>query len=546
MITGNHDTNCLVPGSLDLLTPLISEHRALAPPNLTYWRSSGVYIAHNMIWSVIATDGQPPISEAECKLRDEYPTYPHICLFHEEVNGGRFSNGMKMEDFKLGLTSFDKYDLTMGGHIHLRQRLTQRAGYCGSLIQQNIGESHTEHGYLLWELSCSTAVCNYRTEVPTMTGINILNDMGYLRVLIDANGNDRTLLPIPTRPIFWEACAFDNYSEVVLRYTEQFGMQPRAIRCRTNENKLEPATDSKDTLWEAQLSSRSIASHEDIIRELLGNLPISESVISLHHEYMGNSINQQSQSGGKFRILRMEFDNMYAFGPANVVDFTMLEGCVSGVVAPNHTGKSSLSETLLFALYDEHPRAPHKKDVVHRGAKSCRIVLDFELDGKKGRIIKGLDSVSNQRVSQYRFEYAGESRTKGGTAETVAEIRTVLGSASTALASSFQLQGGESGGFISATPAGRKKLIADVLSLGSFESAERKIVKVINEASGELKMIQGQFRGNTVDKLHEMIGNEHSKLSILKADTAIVLAIMNDRQEKLQVANQQLGSATGN
>src|SRR5579863_5224878 len=37
LIAGNHDTNCLRPGALDLLTPLLDEHRALRPPRLTYW-----------------------------------------------------------------------------------------------------------------------------------------------------------------------------------------------------------------------------------------------------------------------------------------------------------------------------------------------------------------------------------------------------------------------------------------------------------------------------------------------------------------------------
>ena len=55
LIAGNHDTNCLAPGSLDLLTPLLADHRALQPPRLTYWRDSGVYAAHGCAWTVIAT-----------------------------------------------------------------------------------------------------------------------------------------------------------------------------------------------------------------------------------------------------------------------------------------------------------------------------------------------------------------------------------------------------------------------------------------------------------------------------------------------------------
>ena len=34
LIAGNHDTNCLTPGSLDLLSPLINDHNKLQPPTL--------------------------------------------------------------------------------------------------------------------------------------------------------------------------------------------------------------------------------------------------------------------------------------------------------------------------------------------------------------------------------------------------------------------------------------------------------------------------------------------------------------------------------
>ena len=119
----------------------------------------------------------------------------------------------------------------------------------------------------------------------------------------------------------------------------------------------------------AQTASQTLASHEEIIRELLAGDPNVDGVVGLHrarYQEPGGV-----QTGARFRLVRLEFDNMYAFGPANVVDFTALEGCVSGVIAANHTGKSSLIEALLFALYEEYPRAPSKKDIIHSGASSC-------------------------------------------------------------------------------------------------------------------------------------------------------------------------------
>lgn len=540
LIAGNHDTNCLAPGSLDLLTPLVADRRALQPPRLTYWRQSGVYAAHGCAWTVIATDGARPTEEAEqlAIAAAGLEAAPHICLFHEEVNGALMPNGTQMRDFKLATASFGQYDLALGGHIHLRQRFAPRAAYCGSLIQQNIGESHLGHGYLLWEFETGAGHEPYRTSQPRMRGVDIPNDNGFVRVEVDAAGRDVTPHPLPKSPLYWELIHDEDapaalVAELSSEYEATYEMLPRAVRPRPRKGVTAeggggaPTDEGKERaeLVSAQTASRTLAAHEEIIRELLAGEKNVEAVLALHRARWSEPAAQVT--GGKFRILRFEFDNMYAFGPANVVDFTALEGCVSGVIAPNHTGKSSLIEALLFALYEEHPRAPLKKDVIHRGAGSCHLTLDFELDGKLGRIVKGMfgGGKQNNSASQYRFEYDGENRTQGGTVETLAEIEGVLGGAINALASSFQLQGGEAGGFIEATPAGRKKLIASVMGLGSFEPLERATAKELTECGGEVRVLASQFRGETQESLAELLLTAEGD-----ADDAAALARRLDRE----------------
>ena len=536
LIAGNHDTNCLTPGALDLLTPLVAEHRALQPPHLTYWRHSGSYVAHEMLWTVIATDGgMPPPPENPLEL-------PHICLFHEEVNGTLLPNGQQLADFKLTKSSFDRYDLAIGGHIHQRQRFAARAAYCGSLIQQNIGESHHGHGYILWEFESSVEHPPYRTTVPTMRGIDIPNDQGFIRIEIDTNGIDVTARPLPSNPIYWELIHNGPVlvDDITAEYTSIYGMPPRVVRPKrmipdpgAAEN---TSVDECSILLAAQAASKTLEAHEEIIRGLLPP-DEAESVIELHRSRWTAP---SEIFGGKFRILRFEFDNLYAFGPANVVDFTRLEGCVSGVIASNHTGKSSLIEALVFALYEDHPRAPSKKDVIHRGAASGRLVLEFELDGKLGKITKALSNArSHAGESHYNFEYNGEDRTRGGVMDTLSEIESVIGSSVNALASSFQLQGGENGGFISATPAARKKLIANVMSLGAFDHLERATTKELTECGGEVKAFMAQFKGESEDVLTEQLLQMEGDLDDLRAslpDAEAAESSIRDTEHRLNIA----------
>lgn len=539
LIAGNHDTNCLTPGSLDLLSPLINDHNKLQPPTLIYWRDSGVYFAHGIIWTVIATDGDRPSAIIEEQFLKDYPNSPHICLFHEEVNGALFSNGVYMRDFKLTTSSFDKYDLAMGGHIHLRQNFTPRAAYCGSLVQQNIGESHNGHGYILWSISPLVSE-KYRIAPPEMQMIDIYNESGFIRIDIDNLGNDITKQPMPISPLYWELIHSEQTSqhlidEHIQKFTELFSMKHRAIRIRSQDaEKVQVQGEEsaeKIALMNAQMAARSIEAHEDIIRELLESQhpEFIQDVLKLHRERWV----PPRYSGGKFRILKLEFDNAYAFGPANIIDFTLLERCISGVISPNHTGKSSLIEALLFALYESRPRAlSSKKDIIHKGASSCRFVLDFELDNKTGRIEKAFDTAHASAKVNYRFNYNGEERTKGGVVETLAEIESVIGNAISALSSSFQLQGSDMHGFIGSSPGERKKLLASVLSLGSFESLERSTIKELTSYSGEVRALIAQYRGYTQEELKQKIATEEL-ISVESTDEINKLNDLTTEQQKI-------------
>jgi len=558
VIAGNHDTNCLTPGALDLLSPLLAEHRHLQPPRLTFWRNSGQYEAHGIDWTVIATDGAIPAANTAAAVTPKLK----ICLFHEEVNGALLPNGSQLRDYKLSARDFAPFDAVLGGHIHLRQQITPRAAYCGSLIQQNIGEDHHGHGYLLWELDAAAA-----TILPKIRGIDIPNSEGYLRVRIGADGTDLTAQPVPDAPLYWEVLlesgggASGVSASTIAAYTDRYQSPPRAIRHYSlhmstlmsatlsfdsvADIKEDSKADSKADICAAQDAAASLEAHEEIIREIT-DPALADAVITLHRERYSNcqKIALQRATGGRIRLLRLEFDNMYAFGPGNIIDFTQLEGYVSGVIAPNHVGKSSLIEALLFALYEEHPRAATKGEIIHAGASSCRIALDFELDGKTGRIEKGFIRGKVQ-TSRYRLTYAGEDRTGGGTPDTLREIRALIGDAATALASSFQLQGAETTGFIAARPPDRKKLLADVLSLGSFIDIERDMVKELTALNGEVRALAGQYRGVSAEALTKNLADLRETAAAAELQVAAALAAVATATAAHTAAAEAYGACAG-
>lgn len=56
-------------------------------------------------------------------------------------------------------------------------------------------------------------------------------------------------------------------------------------------------------------------------------------------------------------VMRLEWDNMMKYGTGNAINFDALRGNLSGVNAPNDSGKSSIIDILMFALFGESIRA---------------------------------------------------------------------------------------------------------------------------------------------------------------------------------------------
>jgi DNA repair exonuclease SbcCD nuclease subunit len=147
IIIGNHDFLETNMERLDAITPIVD---SIKNPNISYLKDRGVYADENINWcvySLMQHNIPPDIPNSESF---------NIGLFHGPINGLKTDLGFIIED-GFDANIFKGCDIVFCGDIHKRAIFDipgdKKAIQVGSTIQQNVGESISNHGYGIYTIS---------------------------------------------------------------------------------------------------------------------------------------------------------------------------------------------------------------------------------------------------------------------------------------------------------------------------------------------------------------------------------------------------------
>ena len=159
VIAGNHD---LIVNNLSRKDAISSIFETAAFNNaflidmeLNY--QSGYVIDDNITWclySIFDNFNKPNINEA----KNDYPNNKIVGLYHGMIIGSMLYNGNIVDNGIQG-ELFEGCDCVMAGDIHKQQTLKRgdtQIVYPSSLIQQNYGETVTQHGFVVWDMETLT------------------------------------------------------------------------------------------------------------------------------------------------------------------------------------------------------------------------------------------------------------------------------------------------------------------------------------------------------------------------------------------------------
>lgn len=190
VIGGNHDLVVNNTHRTDTLTAIFEtasfSNTHFLDLELGY--ESGYVVDDNIIWALysIYSDFQKPnIDDA----KEQYPNNTIIGLYHGMIVGAMLDNGDVADSGNSG-DIFNGCNIVMAGDIHKRQILNRggvKIVYPGSLIQQNFGETVTQHGFVKWDI-----------ETLTSTFIDVESDYGLYKFEInsfdDIDNNEERLV----------------------------------------------------------------------------------------------------------------------------------------------------------------------------------------------------------------------------------------------------------------------------------------------------------------------------------------------------------------
>lgn len=155
VICGNHDYLMNNVSRVCSLLPIftMSQFKQTFYLDRELQYTSDIYEDDNIAWCLYSTFDDFTRPEIEL-YRTQNPDKTLIGLIHADINGAATDTG-RITDKGLDAGYFENLDFVIAGHIHKRQEIKKngvKIVYCGSFVQQNMGENVSGHGGVIWDV----------------------------------------------------------------------------------------------------------------------------------------------------------------------------------------------------------------------------------------------------------------------------------------------------------------------------------------------------------------------------------------------------------
>jgi DNA repair exonuclease SbcCD nuclease subunit len=390
MIPGNHDMNTQNINDIDMITPLLNtlvSNKVVNGSNIHYLRDTCDFIFGNIVLHHISVFDERKTIES--KIANKF----NVLLYHGMVNGIKYGNNIGVSNSRITTKIMKEYDLVILGDIHERFMFDKSTsgitgGYCGSLIQQNIGES-IDKGFSVWTLPLSNIQTLDKGNI-TEKHYSVNNDYTFIKIDI------RGLSDVDTLKAAEKVKSMnEKHKIVVVSDADDIGLK----KC---VGVLSGAGINIHKINRLVKLNRSLMLKDDI-KDIFGDILKKNgataeqysSIMSVYADDIGNF----TVSPKKWTVISMKWSNLYKYGEGNFIDFTKLGG-ISGILAGNAMGKSSVIDILVFGLFNYLLRAD-KLTMINNNKKESFISIELLVNNDTYTIERKDDRLYHSTVRLY-------------------------------------------------------------------------------------------------------------------------------------------------
>lgn len=508
MILGNHDGNLVNLTRLDAISPIVS---AINRTNVKLYKRSGVYdFAPGMklcVFSLFDREGWKDVKPQ--------PGSISIATYHGPVIGCQNENNFEVHE-GLDVNFFEGFDFALLGDIHKFQFLAHREAtacdgtdkrmrpwiaYPGSVIQQNYAES-LKHGYLLWDIESAGAFNVEFVELPNPRPYVTVDWKGTLEDTLD------DAFKHPTNSRFRVKSNVKISQKDASNLVAKLNADKVATEVTFKIDKTfeaEEFSTGQTTVAKADL--RNASTLNKLLREYYSraNVVLSSEEWTEIDKYVNHCLGGIAAEDGarntRWSIRNLRFDNLFAYGEKNEINFDKLVGLV-GVFGPNRIGKSSgVPGAIMYALHNSSDRGKLKNVHIVNVRKSygyARVIItvdgiDYVIERQTTkRETKKNEIVAYTALNAWRVTESGELIELNGEQrfDTEKLIRGLIGTEDDFCVTSLSAQG-EHNNVISMGSSHRKLILAKFLDLDVFD----KLYEIArNDASAVKTLMKGTVK----------------------------------------------------
>ena len=529
LILGNHDCVINQHNRLDSLTPIVSLLKSKGKP-ITLYEESGLYdVNDELVYGIFAqqdTKHQWPIEF------DKEEGKKYVALYHGAIDGSHTSASHRIES-ENDRSIFRNYDFGMLGDIHSRQPIifdengSIKVAYAGSLIQQNFGEA-IEKGFLLWDLNQKKCIF-----------IEVANDWGFKTFRLDQEAIDNIEnmeFDLPTKPYVRILLNTSDYNVTTAKHVES------VIRSKYKPEGLFIEVDVQSTVDDLSLSGKpenvtDLKTQQDLLKQYFAKRPtISEQevneIISIHKDFYDTCTTEDydTYKGRKWIIHKVLFDNVFSYGPNNIINFDKMKG-LTGIFSPNASGKSSILYTILQGFFNSSNRTGGRNvaDVIHKNQNEGSIEIEFSVDDKRyviERVFKRNKrnpTRANNKVKLYQIIHGDKVNISGeaNVRETEAAIRNLLGSYEEHTMTTFSQQF-DITRFIDNGQTNRKDWLARFLGLNVIDDLQKSIKDETASIRSVLKEYQQNDYPSILSQYEDRLKETADRIKLLNKEKKLL------------------------